>query len=132
MRQLVLPMIPKGATQISNLISVWRDDQRWTYFYGTHPIYYHESKDHRMLRVVTSQLIESGACRPVDIIKTFGVSKSSVDRALKKLRTGGIEAFFKKREGKKCGTVLTKDLLEKAQSRMTKGTAEEKYPRKLA
>jgi transposase len=121
MRQLVLPMIPKGATQISNLISVWRDDQRWTYFYGTHPIYYHESKDHRMFRVVTSQLIESGACRPVDIIKTFGVSKSSVDRALKKLRTGGIEAFFKKREGKKCGTVLTKDLLEKAQSLLDQG-----------
>jgi predicted transcriptional regulator len=114
-------MIPEGATQINNLVSVWRNDQRWTYFYGIHPIHYHDPKDKRMFRVITSLLIESGACRPVDIKKTFGVSKSSIDRALKKLRTGGVGAFFEKQERNKSGTVLTKELLEKAQSLLDQG-----------
>ncbi|MCP4139439.1 MAG: hypothetical protein GY755_03965 [Chloroflexi bacterium] len=121
MPQLILPMIPKGAKQISDLVSVWRNDQRWTYYYGTHPIHYHDPDDQRMFRVVTSQLIESGACRPVDIIKTFGVSKSSVDRALRKLRTGGVKAFFEKQTRNKSGNVLTKEVLEKAQLLLDQG-----------
>lgn len=122
MPQLILPMIPEGATQISDLLSVWRNDQRWTYFLGTHPIAYHDPNDQRMFRVVTSQLIESGACRPVDIIKTFGVPKSNVDRALAKLRTGGVEAFFEKQTRNKSGNVLTKEVLEKAQLLLDQGS----------
>ncbi|MDM8515977.1 hypothetical protein QUF76_07245 [Desulfobacterales bacterium HSG16] len=121
MSQLILPMIPKGATQINDFLSVWRGDQRWTYYVGMHPINYHDPDDQRMFRVVTSQLIESGSCRPTDIIKTFGVSKSSVDRALKKLRTGGIKAFFKKQIRNKSGNVLTKEVLEKAQLLLDQG-----------
>jgi len=121
MPQLILPMIPEGATQINDLVSVWRNDQRWTYFYGTHPIHYHDPNDRRMFRVITSQLIESGACRPTDIIRTFGVSKSSVDRALRKLRRGGVGAFFEKQVRNKSGTKLTNELLEKAQSLLDQG-----------
>jgi hypothetical protein len=33
-----------------------------------------------MFRLVSSQLIDAGACRLVDILDTFGVSKSSVIR----------------------------------------------------
>jgi len=114
-------MIPEGATRISDLVSVRRDDKRWTYYYGTHPIFYHDADDRRMFRVITSQMIESGACRPIDIIRTFGVSKSGVDRALKKFRTGGVGAFFEKQERNKSGNVLTKELLEKAQSLLDQG-----------
>lgn len=80
MPQCILPLIPRGATQINGLFSVWRDDESWTYFLSTHPIYSHRPDDHRMFRLVTSQLIESGGCRQVDIIRTFGISKSSVIR----------------------------------------------------
>ena len=66
MPQQILPLIPRGATQINGLVSVWRDDETWTYFYATHPIYSHRKTDRRMFRLVTSQLIESGACRQVD------------------------------------------------------------------
>ena len=59
MPQLILPMIPEGATQISDLVAVYRDNRRWTYYYGTHPIFYHYPEHHRMFRVITSQLIES-------------------------------------------------------------------------
>ena len=78
MPQLILPIIPHGATTINQLVSVYRDKERWTYFIGTYPIYCHDESDHRMFKLVTAQLIESGACRQVDMITTFGVSKNSV------------------------------------------------------
>jgi len=77
------------------MVSVHCGQQRWTYFVGTYPIYYHDSSDNRMFKLVTAQMIEAGLCRQIDIIRTFGVSKNSVIRAVNKLRRGGIEAFFK-------------------------------------
>ena len=82
MPQRILPLIPRGATQINGLVSVWRDDENWIYFLATHPIYSHRKNDQRMFQLITSQLIDSGACRQVDIQRAFGVSKSSVIRSL--------------------------------------------------
>ena len=121
MPQQILPLIPRGATQINGLVSVWRDDENWTYFYGTHPIYTHRKSDQRMFRMFTSQLIESGACRHVDIQETFGVSKSSVIRWLNKLRNDGPEAFFVERRGRRGGKVLTPEVLAKAQGLLDQG-----------
>src|SRR4030042_2284717 len=97
MPQQILPLIPRVATEINGLVSVWRDGERWTYFMGTYPIYSHDKTDQRMFRLVTSQMIESGACRQVDVTTTFGVSKSSVIRSVNKLRKGGAKAFFVRR-----------------------------------
>lgn len=120
-QQILLPIIPKGATKINDIVSVWRDDGRWTYFLATHPIYSHHPDNQPMFRFVTSQLIESGCCRHVDIINTFSVSKSSVNRALKKLREEGQEAFFKPRPGRQGGSVFTKKVIEQAQSFLNQG-----------
>jgi transposase len=119
--QLLLPAIPDGATAISGLVSVWRDAEQWTYFLGTYPIYSHRADDSRLFRLVTSQLINAGACRHKDIIETFGVSKSSVNRALKKLRDEGAEAFFKRREGRRGGSVFTAERLDQAQRLLDQG-----------
>jgi len=121
MPQQILPLIPRGATQINGLVSVWRDTESWTYFLATHPIYSHRKTDQRMFRLITSQLIDSGACRQVDIRRTFGVSKSSVIRSLNKLRSGGPEAFFVQRRGRRGGKVLTCEVLEKAQRLLDQG-----------
>ena len=121
MPQLILPLIPPGATEISGLVSVWRDEERWTYFIGTYPIYFHDKTDHRMFRLITSQMIESGACSQVDIIRTFGVSKSSVIRSVNKLRKGGAEAFFVRRRGGRGGKVLSAEVIERAQSLLDQG-----------
>lgn len=67
--QLILPCIPAGATEINYRVGVWRAD------------------DLRMFRIVTSQLINSGGCRQTDILRTFGVSKSSIIRSLNKLKS---------------------------------------------
>jgi hypothetical protein len=74
-----------------------------------------------MFRLITSQLINSGACRQIDVIRTFGVSKSSVIRSLNKLRSGGAEAFFVKRRGRRGGKVLTSEVVEKAQRLLDQG-----------
>ena len=121
MPQRILPLIPRGATQINGLVSVWRDDESWTYFLATHPIYSHRKNDHRMFRLITSQLIESGGCRQIDIIKTFGISKSSVIRAVKKLRDQGPEAFFVKHQARRGGKVFSADVLEQAQRLLDQG-----------
>jgi len=121
MPQQILPLIPRGATKINSLVSVWRDAESWTYFLGTYPIYSHRKADQRMFRLITSQLVDSGACRQVDVIRTFGVSKSSVIISLNKLRSGGPEAFFVQRRGRRGGKVLTPEVLEKAQRLLDQG-----------
>jgi len=121
MPQQILPLIPRGATEINGLVSVWRDVERWTYFMGTYPIYSHDKTDQHMFRLITSQMIESGACRQVDVTTTFGVSKSSVIRSVNKLRKGGAKAFFVQRRGRRGGKVLTPEVIKKAQSLLDQG-----------
>jgi hypothetical protein len=114
-------MIPPGATEINHRVCVWRGEDRWTYFLGAYPVYAHGLDDQRMFRMVTSQLIDSGGCRLVDILNTFGVSKSSVIRSLKKLRSEGPEGFFKARRGRRGGSVLTSEVLDRAQQLVHQG-----------
>jgi len=121
MPQQILPLIPRGATQINGLVSVYRERTNWTYFLSTYPIYSHQENDRRMFRMVTAQLVDSGACRQVDIQRAFGVSKSSVIRSLYKLRTDGVEAFFVQRRGRRGGNVFTSEVLEQAQRFLDQG-----------
>jgi transposase len=131
MPQLLLPFISPGVTQINPRVSVWKDDDRWTYFLGRFPIYSHRVDDQRMFRLTIAQLIEAGACRQTEVINAFGVSKSSVIRAQNKLRKDGFEAFFIDRRGRKGGTVLTPEVLDQAQSLLDSGLPRKKIFEKL-
>jgi DNA invertase Pin-like site-specific DNA recombinase len=123
MPQLLLPFILPGVTHINQLISVHSDEktEEWTYFVGANPLYKHEKNDKRQFRMITAQLIESGMCRQIDIIKTFGVSKSSVIRAQNQYRAGGFKAFFEKQTGRRKGAILTPEVLLKAQGLLDSG-----------
>jgi transposase len=68
-----------------------------------------------MFRLTAAQLIDTGNCRACDIIRVFGVSKSSIDRAVRRYRAEGAEAFFRRRSSRRCATVLTPEVLEEAQ-----------------
>ncbi len=131
MPQQILPLIPRGATQINELVSVWRDDESWTYFLSTYPIYSHKKEDRRMFRLISAQLVNSGACRQVDIIRTFGVSKSSVIRSLNKLRNEGADAFFVQRRGRRGGKVFSAEVVEKAQSLLDQGYSRQEAAQEL-
>jgi len=63
--------------------------------------------------------------------KTFGVSKNNVNRALKKLREGGPEAFFQRKPGGRKGHVLKPQVLEQAQSLLDHGFTRHDVAREL-
>ena len=122
MTQLLLPFISPGLTNINRRVSVFKQDNTWTYFLGEFPIYSHREDDRAMFRLTIAQLIESGACRQIEIIGAFGISKSSVVRAQNKLRKGGSEAFFVNNRGhNKGGRVLTPEVLARAQRLLNEG-----------
>ncbi len=119
-----MPLIPPGATPINEHVSVWRDEKTWTYFVGHQPVHRHESDDLRLFRLTVAQLIDSGNCRPCQIIRVFGISKSHVDRIMRLYRAEGAAVFFRQSRGKKRtagGPVLTAAVLERAQSLLDEG-----------
>jgi hypothetical protein len=121
-----LPIIPAGATPINRFVSVENNGVDCVYFLGIHPVYQHPVGEHRLFRFATAQLIQTGSCRPSEIIKTFGVSKSSIDRAVRDYRREGIDAFasWRKRRatGKgRGGQVMTAEVLKQAQQLLDSG-----------
>jgi hypothetical protein len=94
MTQAWLPIIPSGATPISDRMSVVRENGQWFYFCGINPVFFHDENDHRSFRMFTAQLVCQGMCRQSEIIRAFGVSKNSVGRSVKKYKANGVEAFF--------------------------------------
>ena len=95
---------------------MWRDEERWTYFMGGNPIYSHAHDDLRMFRLTAAQLIDTGTCRACEIIRTFGVSKSSIDRALRLYREEGAEGFFRNRRSARArGSIMTPEVIQQAQ-----------------
>ena len=122
MPQILLPLIPDGATQINDVISVIREDDQWTYFYGAQPIFSHPQHDHRSFQMFTAQLVCQGACRQAQIIRTFGVSKNSVLRSVKKYREEGIQAFYGPRRGRG-PTVINEEIADQAQQLLHAGAS---------
>ena len=75
----------------------------------------------------TAQLICQGACRQVDIVRAFGVSKQSVIRSVNKYRAGGVKAFYTPR-ATRGATVMTPEVTAQAQQLLGLVGAEEKSP----
>lgn len=121
MNQPILPLIPEGATIISDIVSVYRSGDTWTYFHGTLPVYKHKSDHHQSFRYTIANLIESGACRQCEVISAFGISKNKAVRAVRQLSNGGVESFFTPRKTRRGGTVLTQEFLKKAQKLLNEG-----------
>ncbi len=61
MPQTLLPLIPAGATEINDIVSVAREDDQWTYFHGAHPIFSHSQDDRRSFQMFTAQLVCQGS-----------------------------------------------------------------------
>ncbi len=132
MVQLLLQFTSLDITKINHKVSILKKDGRWTYFLGVHSIYYHMAGNKTMFQLTIAQLIESGACRQIEVINALDISKRSVIRAQNKLRKGGPEAFFIDNRGRcKGGRVLTPKVLEKAQSLLDQGFARREIAEEL-
>jgi hypothetical protein len=67
MPQLQLPIFPPGAKHITNEIAAECRDKQVVYLYGALPVFQHAEGDLQSFRLITSQLIDMGAVRQVDI-----------------------------------------------------------------
>jgi transposase len=128
--QALLPLIPEDATRISDLISVVRQDGQWFYFCGTQPVFQHAEGDLRSFRMFTAQLCVQRACAQAEIIKVFGVSKSSVLRSVNKYREEGIDGFYKPRRARGA-PVMTPQVIEQAQQLLEQGFGRGEVAREL-
>ena len=120
MPQALLPLIPDGATQVNDRISVVQQHEQWTYFCGIHPVFEHREEDRASFRMFSAQLVCQGSCRQTEIIQTFGVSKNSVKRSVKKYRDEGIESFFRPRRTRS-SNVFTPEVVARAQELLYRG-----------
>jgi transposase len=111
-------------------MSVVRQDGQWFYFCGTQPVFQHAEDDLRSFRMFTAQLCFQGACQQAEIIKAFGVSKSSVLRSVKKYREEGIEGFYRPRRGRGA-TVMTSEVIRQAQQLFEQGHDKTEVAREL-
>jgi transposase len=118
--QALLPLIADGATRISDLISVVRENGQWIYFCGAQPVFQHAEGDRRAFRMFTAQLICQGACRQVDIVRSFSVSKNSVIRSVNKYHARGVEAFYTPR-ATRGASVMTPEVAARAQQLLGTG-----------
>jgi len=120
MPQALLPIIPDGASQISDLISVVRHDTEWTYFCGVQPVFKHPEYDRQSFRMFTAQLCCQGVCTQAQIMRTFGVSKNSVLRSVAKYRREGINGFYQPRKSRG-PSVMTAQITVRVQSLLDHG-----------
>jgi transposase len=128
--QALLPLIADGATRISDIISVVRENGQLTYFCGIRPVFRHSEDDRRSFRMFTAQLVCHGVCRHVDIVRAFGVSKNSVIRSVDKYRTGGVQAFFASR-ATRGASVMTPEVTALAQQLLWAGRSRKEVAEEL-
>jgi transposase len=130
MPQALLPLTCEDASRINDLISVVRQDGYWFYFCGTQPVFQHSEEDLRSFRMFTAQLCVQGACKQADVIKAFGVSKSSVLRSVRKYRKEGIQGFYRTRRTRGA-PIMTPQVIEEAQQLFQKGYSRAEVAREL-
>jgi hypothetical protein len=115
-----LPLLALGATPIGNVISAVNENGQWIYLCGIRPVFQHPETDRATFRMFTAQLICQGACRPVDIVGAFAVSKNSVIRSVNKYRAGGVQAFYAPR-ATRGSSVMTPEVTARAQQLLGAG-----------
>jgi hypothetical protein len=120
MPQLQLPIFPSGSKRITNEIAAECRDKQVVYFSGSLPVFQHAEDDLRSFRMFTSQLIDMGAVRQVDIVDAFGVPLPTVKRYLKLLRDHGLEGFFAEPK-RRSAPVLTAEVFETARRLIAEG-----------
>lgn len=116
MGQGILPLFIEGENHINNKISYEKAEDRNIYYYiYCQPVAFHAINDNIQFKITTAQLIMNGHCKNIEIVRAFGISEISVKRSVKKLRTEGVAGFYKTRNTRKGGTILTPEILVESQ-----------------
>jgi transposase len=92
--QLQFPFFPKDTKLISPCLGVYEQGGIVQYIINGLPAYTHKDEDLNAFRFITSNFIDQGLCRKVEVQRCFGVSEDSVQRSYKKFKQQGEEGFF--------------------------------------
>ena len=109
-----LPVFPAGAQNLTPEIGFECRQDQVTYFNGHLPVFTHHKTDVQSFRLITAQWIEQGLISQADVVRSFGLSPTTIKRYVKRFRKGGTKALFSasvKRKGNK----LTPERLLEAQ-----------------
>ena len=115
MPKVHLPLFENGFTYINPSIAYEKQDGTITYFNGMMPVFSHDETDLSTFRMITSQFYINGHLTQSEICKSFSVPSVTVKRAVKKYREEGVASFYQPRKTRVGGTILTPEVLEKAQ-----------------
>lgn len=94
--QLRLPIFPIGTKMISDCLGAYEVDGLVQYIANGLPVYAHSKDDLNAFRYITSNFIEMGLCRKVEVARCFHVSEDFVYKAHKKFKEQGEDGFFGK------------------------------------
>ena len=120
MPQMMLPIFPDDAVDLSPNLAVRKENGQVTYFNGVMPVFTHAEDDIQSFQMITSQFCCSGVLKQADVARAFGVTDLSVMRSVKRYRESGVAGFYapKKTRG---AVVLTTAVMEKAQGLLDEG-----------
>ena len=121
MPQLQLPIFPAGVTVINNRIAVRTDADTVWYLHGHLPVFQHAESDIQSFRMFTSLMIAGGTVKPKEIVKAFGVPMITVKRYVKLYRDQGTKGFYETKPRHNSASVLTGEVLERAQRLLDNG-----------
>lgn len=114
MPQMQLPVFPAGAQNVTTEIGFECRQDQVTYFNGHLPVFTHHKTDVQSFRLITAQWIEQGLISQADVVRSFGLSPTTIKRYVKRFRKGGIKALFTP-SAKRQGNKLTPERLLEAQ-----------------
>jgi transposase len=119
--QLHLPMFPKDTKMISDCVGTYEDAGLVHYLVNGLPVYAHARDNLNAFRFITSNFIQRGLCRKVDVERCFGVSEDSVSRFYKKFMEKGEDGFFGNSARKGRAHKIVGDRSNRIQSKLDKG-----------
>ncbi|EKD74475.1 MAG: hypothetical protein ACD_44C00429G0001 [uncultured bacterium] len=120
MIQTHLPIFPEGVTNITADLAFKKEQGIITYFNFSMPVFTHAEEEIETFRMITSQFCVNGYVKQTDIIRTFGVTKISVKRAVKLYREKGPRGFYEPRNTRGAA-VLTGPVLKEIQQDLDQG-----------
>src|SRR3990172_4619344 len=94
MKQGILPLIPAGASAISEVYSVFRGATDVTWFSGQYPMRVHAANDHRTQRAMMAFIHHQGGVSQAQIAAALGVHPNTVLAAARVYRAKGDAGFY--------------------------------------
>jgi len=131
MPQLQLPIFYDGVNLISNDVGYEKRDGKVIYFCASMPVFSHDENDLASFRTITSQLYVNGNVGQAQIARAFGIRVQALKRWVKSYRKDP-GTFYRPRKTRSSGTVLTPEVLAKAQLRLNEGLSTSALAKELA